>query len=169
MCFSAHTYLNVLSEISGICVQYFAVSLILLYTIGRHTTCWWSSTKKIDTTPISDVSRIHVKFWHYSRDPKIGVTSFFLFSNTNRWYAALLHNLIHDWLRNMGAELPVFRILHANPCLHKTPPQNGMCFVSGRFWVRNTKYWEFSAHIPMRFVPRAPLWVEGRVCWCQIK
>ena len=122
MCFSAHTYLNVLSEISGICVQYFAVSRMVLYTIGRHTTCWCSSTKKIDTTPISDVSRIHVKFWHYSRDPKIGVISFFLFSNTNRWYAALLHNLIHDWLRNMGVELPVFRILHANPCLHKTPP-----------------------------------------------
>ena len=46
MCFSAYTYLNVLSEISGICVQYFAVSRMVLYTIGRHTTCWCSSTKK---------------------------------------------------------------------------------------------------------------------------
>ncbi len=81
--------------------------------------------KKIDVAPIFGVSRINVQFWHCSGDLKIGLPSIFLFSNTNKWYAAQLGNIIHDCLRNMGAELPVFRIFHANPCLRKIHPKMG--------------------------------------------
>ena len=34
--------------------------------------------------------------------------------------------------------------------------QNGMCFAHTRFWLKNTKYWEFSAHIVLAIVSRCP-------------
>jgi len=44
--FSTHTYLHVNSAICGICVPYFAVSIIWSYTIGRHCMCWCMSRQK---------------------------------------------------------------------------------------------------------------------------
>ena len=78
--------------------------------------------KKIDASPIFGVSRINGQFMHCSRDGKIGLFSIFLHSNTNRWYSAQLHNKMPDCLRNMGVELPLFRIFHANTCWRKTHP-----------------------------------------------
>ena len=80
---------------------------------------------KIDAAPIFNVSRINAKLWHCSRDLKIGLVSIFLLSHTNAWYAPQLHNKILDCLQNMGAELPLFRIFHPNPCARKTHPQMG--------------------------------------------
>ena len=45
-CFGAHTYLHDLNAICGICVPYFAGSLILLYATGSHNICWCVNTKK---------------------------------------------------------------------------------------------------------------------------
>ena len=96
--------------------------------------------KKLDAAPIFGVSGINVKLWHCYRDLKIGAASFFLCSNTNRCYAALLHNKILDGLRNMGAELPLFRISHANPCLHRIHPKMGCILRTHDFGcrIRNT-------------------------------
>ena len=95
---------------------------------------------KIDAAPIFIVSRINDKLWHCSRDLKIGAISIFLCSNTNRWYAALLHSKILGGLRNIGAELPVFHILHANPCLHRMHPKMWCILRTHGFgWkIRNT-------------------------------
>ena len=81
--------------------------------------------KKIDVAPIFSVSRNNAKLWHCSRDLKIVLASIFLFSHTNARYTPQLHNKILACLQNMGAELPLFRIFHPNPCARKTPPQMG--------------------------------------------
>ena len=96
--------------------------------------------KKIDVAPIFGVSRINAKLWHCSRALEIGLASIFLFSNTSRWCASLLHSIIHDCLRNMGAEFPIFRILHANPCLNRMHPKMGCVLREHGFgWqIRNT-------------------------------
>ena len=96
--------------------------------------------QKIDTAPIFGVSRINAKLWHCSRALEIGLASIFLFSNTSRWCASLLHSIIHDCLRNMGAEFSIFRILHANSCLHRIHPKMGCVLREHGFgWqIRNT-------------------------------
>ena len=109
--------------------------------------CNWSQyhplvfvPQKIDASPIFTVSRINAKFQHCSRERKIGLRSIFLYSNTNRWYCAQLYNKILDCLRNMGAELPVFRIFHTIPCAQKMHPKM-VCFLCqhGFGWqIRNT-------------------------------
>ena len=95
---------------------------------------------KIDATPIFAVSRIDAKSQHCSRGLKIGLASIFWCSNTNRWYASLFYSKILDCLRNMGAELPVFRILHANPCARKTYPKMAYVLRAHGFAckIRNT-------------------------------
>ena len=94
---------------------------------------------KIDATPISGVSRIDAKLWHRSRGLKIGFASIFVSSHTSTWYVCVLYDKILGFLQNMGAELPVFRILHANPCARKTYPKMAYvlshCVVHARFWV----------------------------------
>ena len=121
--FSTHTYVCVLGVILGISSPYFAVSLVCYHAIGGGITRWCVITKKIDAAPVFVVSRINVKLRHCSRDLKIGLASFFVCSHTNGRYTPLLHNKILDCLWNMGAELPLFRIFHANPCMCKTHPK----------------------------------------------
>ena len=123
--FFKHTYLHVLIVICRICVSYFAASLTLLHTIGRHDMWWCESMKKVNSTPISTSTELIMNFGIISGiwDLKIGEASVFLWSHTNRWYGALLYTKISDWLRNMVIEFPLFHILHAKPCLHRMYPK----------------------------------------------
>lgn len=89
--------------------------------------------KKTDATPISTVSRNNAKLWHCSRHLKIGLASIFLFSHINAWYAPQLHDKILVCLQNMGAELPLFRIFHPNPCAIKTHPKMGCVLCAHGF------------------------------------
>ncbi len=102
----------------NLCPIFCSRSNIMVYNRAAQHALMFVYTK-IDAAPIFGVSRINVQFWHCSRDPKIGLPSIFLLSNTNRWYAAQLHTIIYDCLRNIGAEFPVFHILHANTCSRK--------------------------------------------------
>ena len=81
--------------------------------------------EQIDASPISGVSRINAKLWHCSRELKIGLVSIFLCSHTDGWNVPQLHNKILACLRNMGAERPLFRICHPNPCVRKIHPKMG--------------------------------------------
>ena len=83
------------------------------------------SYTEMDATPISGVSRINAKLWHWSREPKIGVASIFVWSHTNKCYVSQLHTKILACLQNMGAQLPLFRIFHPNPCARRTHPKMG--------------------------------------------
>ena len=96
--------------------------------------------EQIDASPISGVSRINAKLWHCSRELKIGLVSIFLCSHTDGWYVPQLHNKILACLRNMGAERPLFRICHPNPCVRKIHPKMGCVLREHCFgWqIRNT-------------------------------
>ena len=99
------------------------------FNIVMHNTMLWQvlvfTHTKIDATPISGVSRINAKLWHWSREPKIGLASIFVWSHTNKCYVSQLHTKILACLQNMGAQLPLFRIFHPNPCARRTHPKMG--------------------------------------------
>ena len=96
--------------------------------------------QKIDTAPIFGVSRINAKLWHCSRDLKIGLVSIFSIPHTNGRYVPVLYNKILDCLRNLGAELTLFHILHANPWARKTYPKIAYVLRAHGFGcqIRNT-------------------------------
>ena len=106
----------------------------------RNATSWCLGTIKSMSRRFSPTPELMLNFSICSRDLKIGLASIFVCSNTNRWYAAQLNNKIHDCQRNMGAELPLFRILHTNPCVYKTHAKIAYVFLTHGFGckIRNT-------------------------------
>ena len=83
---------------------------------------WCLCTQKSMPRQFSPSPELMPKLWHWSRGLKIDLVSIFLFSHTNVWYATQLYDKILARLQNMGAQLPLSRIFHPNPCARRTYP-----------------------------------------------
>ena len=77
-------------------------------------------------------SSAYVRFENFSK-------LIFIWSDINNLYALAIGAPRHACQRNMGAELPVFRIFHPKPCWHQTHPILGCILLKHGFaWkIRN--------------------------------
>ena len=153
--FGAHTYLHVLSVILGVCILYFVASRILLYKIGWHMMCWCLFTKNSMPRQFPASPELIPNYGIVAEDWKSARHHFFVLEHQQVVCRPVTQQNTR-WAAKYASWTPIISYFACKPVFAQNTPQNGMYFAHTRFWVPNTKYWEFSAHIAPAIVSNDP-------------